>query len=255
MNNTYKYFKTELLDNLFIIRINRPETLNSLNNDLLDEFDLLLDNINDNTKVKVLIITGVGKSFVAGADIKEMMNFTEEQAKEFSLKGSKLFKKIEDYPKPIIAAINGFAIGGGCELALSCDIRLASNKAKFASPEINLGIIPGFSGTKRLANIIGIGKAKELIFTGKTISAEEALEVGLINNIYSVEDLMTEAISLANILANKSLEIISIAKESINKNIYFDIDNSIKTESNLFAECFKTGIPKVLMSRFLNEND
>lgn len=255
MKSKYNYFLIEITDHICLININRPESLNSLNIELINEFTELIDVIENNIDINVVIITGVGKSFVAGADIKEMLLFDENQAKEFSKLGSNLFLKIETLNKPIIAAINGYAIGGGCELALSCDIRLASISSKFSSPEINLGIIPGFSGTKRLSNVIGISKAKELIFTGKTINAKEALEIGLVNSICESEELMNEAFKMANIIKEKNSNIIAIAKQAINANYYNDINESIENESNYFAQCFQTGIPKEYMNKFLKKND
>lgn len=253
MNKSYKHFILNLQEGLLIIKINKPDTLNALNTELINEFNLLLDEIENDKDINAVIITGEGKAFVAGADIKEMMSLNEEEAKQFSMKGSSLFKRIEELSKPVIAAINGFAIGGGCELALSCDIRLSTDKAKFACPEINLGIIPGFSGTKRLSNTVGISKAKELIFTGKTIDAKEAHRIKLVDYVYSSDELMNEAIKLGTSIKSKHPAILSIAKQTINSNYYNDIDNSIDNESSSFAKCFSTGIPKKYMDKFLNK--
>ena len=184
-----EFIKYEEEGTISIITINRPEALNSLNSKVLDELSKVLDKIDIN-KIKSIIITGAGeKSFVAGADISEMSNLTKKQASACSKKGNDVFRKIETYPIAVIAAINGFALGGGCELSLSCDIRICSDNAIFGQPEVGLGIIPGFGGTQRLARIVGIRKAKQMIFSGKNIKADEALRIGLVNAVYPQNEL------------------------------------------------------------------
>ena len=176
-----------------ILTINRPKALNALNSQVLDEFDKTLDSI-DTNKIRALIITGAGeKSFVAGADIAEMSTLTKKQGEEFSKKGNDVFRKIETFPIPVIAAVNGFALGGGCEISMSCDIRICSDNAIFGQPEVGLGITPGFGGTQRLARLVGMGMAKQMIYTAQNIKAEEALRIGLVNAIYPQNELMNEA--------------------------------------------------------------
>ncbi|WP_154861694.1 enoyl-CoA hydratase-related protein, partial [Clostridium diolis] len=179
---------------LAIVTINRPKALNALNSETLKDLNVVLDDLEADNNVYAVIVTGAGeKSFVAGADISEMKDLNEEQGKEFGILGNNVFRRLEKLDKPVIAAISGFALGGGCELAMSCDIRIASVKAKFGQPEAGLGITPGFGGTQRLARIVGPGKAKELIYTCDLINAEEAYRIGLVNKVVELEKLMEEA--------------------------------------------------------------
>ena len=251
-HDKYKYVFTEELESVLIIKINKQETLNSLNLHLLNELDDLFDSIEYNL-YSCIIITGEGKAYIAGADISEMVNMNELEAKAFSLKGNNLFKKIENFQIPVIAAINGYAIGGGCELAMACDIRLASIKAKFGQPECGLGIIPGFLGTKRLSNIVGLSKAKELIFTGKLINAQEAYQIGLVNAVYEENELIEKSILMAKEISKNNNQAIRIAKKTINENYYLNIDESIINEINSFSNCFKAENHKNLMIKFLNK--
>ena len=198
------YCILEKKERVLVLSINKIETLNSLNKELLDEIYSILENIDNDNSTDVLIITGKGKSFIAGADIKEMSVFTKEEALQFGKLGWKVFDKIENLSKVVIAAVNGYAIGGGCELTLACDIRIASEKAVFSQPELSLGIIPGFSGTQRLPKIVGMAKAKELIFTGDRINAEEALKIGLVNKVVSVDNLINECLDISNRIVLKS---------------------------------------------------
>jgi enoyl-CoA hydratase len=175
----------EIEDQISIITINRPKALNALNSKVLEELDLTLESI-DTNKIRAVIITGSGeKSFVAGADIAEMSSLTKKEAEAFSKKGNDVFRKIETFEVPVIAAVNGFALGGGCEIAMSCDIRICSENAIFGQPEVGLGITPGFGGTQRLARLVGIGMAKQMIYTGQNIKAEDAKRIGLVNNVYT----------------------------------------------------------------------
>ena len=183
--------------NVRILTISRPYALNALNISLLDELDKAISLVESDKQIKVLIITGEGKAFVAGADISEMKNFTSEEGRKFGELGSSVFRKIELLDKPVIAAVNGFALGGGCELAMSCDIRIASEKARFGQPETGLGITPGFSGCVRLPRIVGLSRAKEMIFTGEMIGAEEAERIGLVNRVVPADDLMNVALDIA----------------------------------------------------------
>ncbi|MBK8943816.1 MAG: enoyl-CoA hydratase/isomerase family protein [Ignavibacteriae bacterium] len=248
-------------DDIVIIQINRPEKLNALNSELLEELDLLFSEIKNNNS-KVIIITGTGdKSFVAGADIKELQNCNEETGKQFSLKGQKVFNKIENCGKPVIAAINGFTLGGGCELALACHIRISSSRAKFGQPEVNLGIIPGYGGTQRFTRLVNTGVAAEYILTGDLFDAEEALRIGLINKITAPEDLLTEAKIIAKKIASKSQPIINAALNSILATNNTNLQEGLIFEAEQFSKCcgtkdFKEGTTAFLEKRapnFINE--
>ena len=248
----YNFLKIEKEGEISILKISAPKSLNALNSTILKELGDFVDNIDKTTRV--LIITGDGeKSFVAGADISEMAHLNEQQGYEFGKLGAQVFRHIETLPIPVIAAINGFALGGGCELAMSCDIRIASNKAKFGQPEVGLGIIPGFSGTYRLAKLIGQGYAKEMIYTGKVIRADEALRIGLVNAIYEPEELMPAALEMAHKMVAMAPVAVSLAKQSINENYDLDADASIELENQLFGKCFATKDQKEGMAAFLEK--
>ena len=233
------------------LTISSPATLNALNSAILSELDSLVESLPATTRA--LVITGEGKAFVAGADISEMAHLSEAEGLDFGRRGAAVFKKIEDLPFPVIAAINGFALGGGCELAMACDIRIASAKAKFGQPEVGLGIIPGFSGTYRLPKLVGQGMAKELIYTGKMIDAAEALRIGLVNSVVEPEALegAVDAL-LAAILKNAPIAV-SYAKACINGNYDLDRDESLALENRWFAKCFATDDQKEGMDAFLNK--
>ena len=242
-------------DEIGIITISRPKALNALNSQVLDELSETLDNI-DISHISALIITGEGqKAFVAGADISEMSTLNKKEAESFSEKGNNVFRKLEKFEVPVIAAINGFALGGGCELSLSCDIRICSNNAIFGQPEVGLGITPGFGGTQRLARTIGVGMAKQMIFTGQNIKAEEALKIGLVNAVYPQEELMNEAIKLALNIAKNSKNAVKLGKKAINEGLQVDIDSGIKIEQELFGECFEDKDQKERMKKFLEKNN
>ncbi|EET84391.1 Enoyl-CoA hydratase/isomerase, partial [Clostridium carboxidivorans P7] len=236
----YKNIKVEKENHISILTISRPKALNALNAELLNEINECIDEVKNDESTYVLIITGEGKSFVAGADIAEMKDKTPEQARKFAELGLAIFRKIELMEKPVIAAINGFALGGGCELSMSCDIRIASQKAKFGQPEVGLGIIPGFAGTQRLSRLVGPGKAKELIYTADMIKAEEAEKIGLVNKVVAPEELMNEAKAMAEKIASKAQAAIRYSKISINKGFETDIDTGMTIENNLFGLCFAT---------------
>lgn len=236
-----------------IIQINNPATLNSLNTNLLEELERAFRDVQTSSIVRVVILTGVERSFVAGADIAEMSAFNAEEGRQFGERGAQLFRKIEQLRVPVIAAINGFALGGGCELSLACDLRIASAKAKFGQPEVGLGIIPGFSGTQRLARLIGSGRAKELIYTGKIIKADEALALGLVNSVVEPEELMNETLKLAEEIAKQAPLAVSYAKQAINRGLETDIETGIEYETNLFGLCFATQDQKNGMHAFLKK--
>lgn len=223
-----------------ILTIDRPSALNALNSQVLTELDQTVDEIDLDT-TRCLIITGAGKkSFVAGADIAEMAHLTKRGGEKFGQEGSGVFRKIARLPIPVIAAVNGFALGGGCELSLCCDIRLASENAKFGQPEVTLGITPGFGGTQRLTRIIGTGKAKEMLYTGSTIDAQEARRLLLVNDVYPSEELMPAAEKLAAMIAHNAPIAVQSTKRAVNEGKQVDIDSALTIESRYFGDCFET---------------
>ncbi|MBQ7711757.1 MAG: enoyl-CoA hydratase/isomerase family protein [Bacteroidales bacterium] len=248
-----EFLKIEQRGAVCICTISAPKTLNALNSTILGELNDFLDTLDTHT-TRCLILTGDGeKSFVAGADISEMAHLNEEEGFAFGQRGADVFRRIETLPIPVIAAVNGFALGGGCELAMACDIRLCSDNARFGQPEVGLGIIPGFSGTWRLARMVGMGMAKQLIFSGKPIRADEALRIGLVNAVYSQADLMNEAIALADSIAANAPLAVAAAKECINEEYDLPADEAIRYENELFGECFATEDQKNGMKAFLNK--
>ncbi|WP_365941787.1 enoyl-CoA hydratase-related protein [Halanaerobium sp.] len=251
---SYNNLNLEVENSLAILKINRPKALNALNKETLKEIDLVIEDLNKNEAVKVVIISGEGeKAFAAGADISEMKDMNVQEAKEFSLLGHRVFNEIENSPKIFIAAINGYALGGGCELALACDLRIAAENAKFGQPEISLGIIPGFGGTQRLTKIIGKPKALELVLTAKNINAKKAAELKLVNQVFETDDVITQAKSLAEEIAEKSAPIISFAKEAVNFALEHPATEGSKYEANLFSNCFSTADQKEGMQAFLEK--
>jgi len=223
-----------------VLTISRPKALNALNSETLKELDLAIDEIANDDEIYAVVLTGEGKAFVAGADITEMKDLDAISGRKFGNLGNKVFRKLETLEKPIIAAVNGFALGGGCELSMACDIRIASSKAKFGQPEVGLGITPGFGGTQRLARLVGLGMAKELIYTAKIINAQEAFRIGLVNNVFEPENLLTEAKLLANTIASQAPIAVSFCKAAINKGIQVDIDTALSYEAEVFGLCFAT---------------
>ena len=237
-----------------LLTINRPEALNALNRAVLQELNEVLDAVDLGT-TRCLVITGAGeKAFVAGADVAEMCCMNESEARIFSETGNALFRKIETFPVPIIAAVNGYALGGGNELALSCDIRICSENAVFGQPEADLGITPGFGGTQRLARVIGsTSKAKELLFTCRNIKAEEALQIGLVSAVYPQIDLLAEAIKMADRIAGHAPIAIRNIKKAVNEGLDLPIEDAIQHEVNLFGNCFTTEDQKEGMQAFLQK--
>ena len=234
-----------------VITISREKALNALNSQVLDELDKTLDGVNLD-EVRCLILTGAGtKSFVAGADIGEMSTLTKVEGEAFGKKGNDVFRKLETFPIPVIAAVNGFALGGGCEISMSCDIRICSDNAVFGQPECGLGIIPGFGGTQRLARLVGMGRAKEMIFTCDNIDANEAYRIGLVNKVVAKEDLMPTAKAMAEKIISKGSYAVSIAKAAINNGYDMDIKNAVEMEANLFGVTCSTHDKKEGMSAFL----
>ena len=238
--------------NLAFITFNSPKALNALNSETVKELDLALANIENANNVYCVILTGAGeKSFVAGADIAEMKDLDSKAAEEFGLLGNRVFRRLENLNKPVIAAISGFALGGGCELAMACDIRIASEKARFAQPEAGLGITPGFGGTQRLPRIVGLGKAKELIYTCAMINAEEALRIGLVNKVVPLESLMEEAKSMAATICANAPIAVKLCKDAINRGMQVDIDKAIEIEAQDFGKCFDSDDQLEGMTAFL----
>lgn len=237
-----------------VITINRPQALNALNSKVLEDLAEVFGAVDLNT-TRALILTGAGeKSFVAGADIGEMSSLTKAEGEAFGKKGNDIFRMIETFPIPVIAAVNGFALGGGCEIAMSCDIRIASENAIFGQPEVGLGITPGFGGTQRLARIIGVGMAKQLIYTARNIKADQAKTIGLVNDVYPQEELLDQAKKLASIIAANAPIAVRNCKKAINDGLDATMDEAIVIEEKLFGNCFETEDQKAAMANFLEKD-
>ena len=248
-----EFINYEVEGQIGIITINRPKALNALNSTVLDELDKTLDAV-DLEAVRCLILTGAGeKSFVAGADIGEMSTLTQSEGEAFGKKGNDVFRKLETFPLPVIAAVNGFALGGGCEISMSCDIRICSENAVFGQPEVGLGITPGFGGTQRLARSVGTGKAKEMIYGARNIKAEEAYRIGLVNNVYPLDELMPAAKKLAATIARNAPIAVRACKRAINEGLQVDMDQAIVIEEKLFGSCFESHDQKEGMAAFLEK--
>lgn len=282
--STMKYVQLEPRGDIAIIKINRPEALNAVNTDVIAELSRTIDIVGADDGTKAIIITGVGeRSFCAGADIAYMVNIDPIKAERYASSAQAVLNKIERLEKPVIAAVNGFALGGGCELALACDIRIASGNAKIGQPEVTIGIPPGWGGTQRLARIVGPAKAKELIFTGKMITAEEAAQIGLVNKVVNLEPedqskpqtsdeitnkkekaneearslnkkLIEECIALANQIAKNSFIAVKVSKMLINKSMDIDIDSGLRLEIYGWAMCFAHEDRQKMMSAFLSKS-
>lgn len=238
-----------------IVTINRPKALNALNSEVLNDLEAVFDGIDQET-VRCVVLTGAGdKSFVAGADIGEMSTLTKAEGEAFGKKGNDVFRKIETFPLPVIAAINGFALGGGNELAMSCDFRICSENAVFGQPEVGLGITPGFGGTQRLARLVGAGYAKQMIYTARNIKADEALRIGLVNQVVPFEELMPTAEKLASIIAGNAPIAVRNCKKAVNDGIEVDTDNALVVEEKLFGDCFETEDQREGMANFLRKKD
>ena len=253
--------------NVATITINREKALNALNSQVLDELNATLDAV-DLATVRCLVITGAGsKSFVAGADIGEMSSLTKAEGEAFGKKGNDVFRKIETFPIPVIAAVNGFALGGGCEISMSCDIRICSDNAVFGQPEVGLGITPGFGGTQRLARLVGAGMAKQMIYTARNIKAADAYRIGLVNEVYSAEVdadgnvvksaqevMLAAAQKLAATIAKNAPIAVRNCKKAINEGLDADMDQAVVIEEKLFGDCFETEDQKYGMAFFLDKN-
>ena len=261
------YILYEQNGNVATITINREKALNALNSQVLDELNATLDAV-DLATVRCLVITGAGaKSFVAGADIGEMSSLTKAEGEAFGKKGNDVFRKIETFPIPVIAAVNGFALGGGCEISMSCDIRICSDNAVFGQPEVGLGITPGFGGTQRLARLVGAGMAKQMIYTARNIKAADAYRIGLVNEVYSAEVdadgnvvksaqevMLAAAQKMAATIAKNAPIAVRNCKKAINDGLDADMDQAVAIEEKLFGDCFETEDQKYGMAFFLDKN-
>ena len=227
-------------DEIAVVKMNRPKALNALNNDTLNELVSIFDAIKEEDAIRGVIVTGEGRGFVAGADIVQMQNYKSIEGRQYAGFAQSIFNKIENLEKPVIAAVNGYALGGGSELALSCDIRIASTKAVFGQPEVGLGIIPCFGGTQRLPRLIGPGLAKELIFSGRQVKADEALTIGLVNKVVEPESLMEESLNMMKTILTNASKAIGYAKVAINKGLEMDLQKGLELEKDLGALAFAT---------------
>ena len=249
------FVKFEKQGNVAVLTIDRPEALNALNSQVLCDLDAAISQVEADDEVRVVVLTGAGRSFVAGADIGEMVNFSAIDGKKFGVHGGSIFLRLENLSKPVIAAINGFALGGGCELAMACDIRIASEKAKFGQPEVGLGITPGFGGTQRLARIVGVSNAMELILTAKNINAQQAKEIGLVSHVYPPEELMDKAMELAQAIAANAQVAVRQSKAAIRRGQQTDMYTGAAFEAEAFAICFSTEDQKDAMTAFVNKTE
>ena len=247
---SYETLVTEVVDSVGIITLHRPKALNAINTQMVEELGVVLDAWKDGA-LKAVILTGEGKSFAAGADISQMSTFTATQAQQFALHGQRVLRKLEHFPAPTIAAVNGFALGGGCELAMCCDIILSGPKAKFGQPEVNLGVIPGFGGTQRLVRRVGRQAALELMMTGRVIRAEEAVSLGIALRIE--EDVLVGAKELASLIAQKGPVAVRLVKEVVDTTDRLDTDAGLAVEASAFGLCFATADQTEGMQAFLDK--
>ncbi|SFQ95288.1 enoyl-CoA hydratase-related protein [Desulfoscipio geothermicus] len=250
----WKNIIIEKEDNIAIITINRPKVLNALNYETVMELGNAISQLENENGIKVIILTGAGeKSFVAGADIAYMQNLTPLEAKKFARYGQSVLSKIENFPKPVIAAINGYALGGGCELAMACDIRIASSNAKFGQPEVNLGLIAGFGGTQRLTRLVNPGLAKEILLTANVYDAEAACKFGLVNHVVEPGELMNYCKKMASVIASRGPIAVQLTKEAINDGLEMDLEKALAHEADLFAIVFATKDKEEGISAFLSK--
>ena len=234
------FVTTERKDKVAVVTIDRPQALNALNPEVLSDLKAAFEGIDQN-EVRCVVLTGAGeKSFVAGADIGSMSTMTKAEGEAFGKLGNDIFLMIENFPLPVIAAVNGFALGGGNELCMSCDIRICSDNAMFGQPEVGLGITPGFGGTQRLARLVGMGMAKQLLYTARNIDAAEALRIGLVNAVYPQAELMDAALKMASTIARNAPIAVRACKKAVGEGISLPIDKAVEVEEKLFGDCFET---------------
>ncbi|MGX8796996.1 enoyl-CoA hydratase-related protein [Fusibacter sp. JL298sf-3] len=243
----------EKMDGVGVVTFNRTSALNALNTEVLGALERLVEEVKKDDSLRVLVFTGAGKAFVAGADIKEMSTMSAEEARQFAGRGQRVFSEIEKMDKVTIAAVNGFALGGGCEMALACDIRLAGTKAKFGQPEVKLGITPGFAGSQRLPKLIGVSHAKYMILTGDMIGADKALELGLVSGVY--EDVLEEAISLGSRIARNAPLALSYSKKAIDEGLTVPLEQGNRIEAAYFGLSFATEDQKRGMKAFIEKEE
>lgn len=233
-------FKVEVREQIALVAVSRPKAMNALNDDTLKELLSIIRWLEEEKSILGVIITGEGKAFVAGADILQMKDYKGEEGRKYAHFAQRIFDRLESLEKPVIAAVNGYALGGGCELSLSCDLRIASEKAVFGQPEVNLGVIPCFGGTQRLSRLIGSGRAKDLIYSGRFIDAQEAFRFGLVNKVVPAEDLMEEAYNMMKVITEKAPIAVRYAKVAINAGMDLDLKNALELEKDLAALTFST---------------
>ena len=254
MINEYANLIYEQVNGIGYITVNRPKALNALNSATLAELDNLLEQISKDKTTHVVVVTGSGeKAFIAGADIAEMQSMSAIEGREIARLGQSVFSKLENLPQPVIAAINGFALGGGCELAMACDIRIATENAKFGQPEVSLGIPPGFGGTQRLARLIGKGRAQELLLTAEIIDAQEAYRIGLVNKVVSVGELRAVVNSISETIKGRAQIAVQLCKSAVNKGIDAPLSVGLAYEAEIFGICFATADQKEGMAAFLDK--
>ena len=250
--NALENLKLDPENHVLIVTMNRPKALNALNNQTLDELQMVFDYVSKENDIYGVIITGEGRGFVAGADIVQMQPYRSEQGRDYASYAQATFNKIEALNKPVIAAVNGFALGGGNELAMSCDIRICSDNAVFGQPEVGLGITPGFGGTQRLARLVGMGMAKQLVYSALNIKADEAYRIGLVNAVYPQAELMENVLKLAGKIAKNAPIAVRNCKKAINDGISLPIEKAVEVEEKLFGDCFETHDQKEGMACFLS---
>lgn len=249
-----QYIQVEKKEDVAIVRINRPEKLNAMNIDVIKEMGSLMDQLEKDDSVKVVIVTGTGeKAFSAGADIEYMSKISPLEAEQYAITGHSTLNRIDNMSKPVIAAVNGYALGGGCELALSCDIRIASKNAAMGQPEVTIGICPGWGGTQRLMRAVGPARAKELIYTGKRISADEAFQIGLVNKVVELPQLMDECMNIAKQIAKNSAIAVRVSKTLLNRGMDSDINTGLKLEIFGWSLCFTHADRQQRMTAFLQK--
>lgn len=248
-----RFLRVEHADGVAVVTIDRQEALNALNSEVIDSLHRVFHALGKEDGLRAVILTGAGKAFVAGADIKEMADFTAAQGRAFARRGQRVFSEIEAFPRPVIAAVNGFALGGGCELAMACDIRIASEKARLGQPEVNLGVTPGFGGTQRLARLVGAPAAKRLLFTGELVPADRALQLGLVDEVVPPEALLDRCRELAALIAQKGPVAVSYCKQAVNAGLDMSLEQGIAYEAELFAQTFATADQKEGMQAFVDK--
>lgn len=248
-----QFVKLETLGQVARVTISRPQALNALSTEVLDELEAVLAGLAADEAIRAVVLTGEGKAFVAGADVAQMQPFDRAQALAYARRGGEVFAAIESLPQPVIAAVNGYALGGGCELALACDMRIASERAKFGQPEVGLGITPGFGGTQRLSRCVGLGMAMQAVLTAKPIDAQEALRIGLVNAVYPPDALLEEAQRMAEAIAANAPFAVRAAKAAMRAGADRNLREDIEAEAQRFAACFETGDQKEAMEAFVQK--